>query len=206
MSVRLTPDMFDAVSEVFNIGVGHAALALRNLTESPVDVGLPHVEILTDQDAEKEFVVAPDRFMVGTSTRFEGGFGGEALLVLPSKAAVNLCSVILPDQPGTEGEDRISTREIMEEVGNILIQACFTKIADIMDVRLGATPPIYITGMEDIRARFRAQLSDDVIWFRFSFTVDRLDVTGYIYFLMDPMHTFLHALEQLVRRTGGVER
>ncbi len=199
MSIQLSPDMFDAISEVFNIGVGHSAKSLRTMIQAPVSVSTPVVEILSETESRSEFNIAPEKFMIGTCTSFEGGFGGDAMLLLPSYSAINLSDAIVKFGPKTATP--VPTQDIIEEVGNVMIVACFTKIADILGVRLSSTVPIYLAGMEDIRKRFRAQMADDVIWFRFQFSVNQLQVSGYIYLLMDPMHTFLHAVQSLIDKT-----
>lgn len=195
----LTPDLFDAVTEIFNIGVGHAAKRLRDMLDSTVSVNMPHVEIIMEAEMVEEFSIADEKFLVGTTMAFEGGYGGEAMFLMRSSSALKLAQRIVDRH--FDGSAKVSTQEVMEEAGNVVTTSCFTKIADVLEVRLKNAPPIYLAGMADIRNRFREQMSDDIIWFRFCFSVDNLSIEGYIYFLMDPMHTFLDAVQKLVDKT-----
>lgn len=196
---KLSPDMFDAITEVINIGVGYAARSMREMIGEAVEVTLPHVDIVDQSVVEEEFGGAAEDSLLGTSTTFEGGFGGEAMLLLEKQAASNLAESMLKDS--IFDANSISQQDVIEEIGNVLITACFTKIADILQVRLSSTPPTYLTGVSDIRDLFSNQMSDDIIWFRFRFSVHSIEVSGYIYFLMDPMHTFLNAVRRLVEVT-----
>lgn len=200
MTIKLSAEMFDAVTEVFNVCVGHAARALNELVGAEVQIQIPHVDILDTREAMRLFSEEDEYNLLGVSMTFSGGFGGEALLLLTAKSVQNLATKIATSH-GLPPEEA-NTFEALIEVGNIMLTTGFSRIADLLDVRLNADLPNYITGLEDVRSRFAQQLSDDIIWFRFGFSADEVAVEGYIGFVTDPMHTFLHAVEKLLESSS----
>jgi chemotaxis protein CheC len=73
MPIQLDAEQVDALSEIFNIGVGKAAAAMGNLMRDEVLLSVPHVSILTVSEAAQQLGAA-ERPMYGVRQPFRGVF------------------------------------------------------------------------------------------------------------------------------------
>ena len=58
MTVQLDAEQIDALSEIFNIGVGKAAAAMGSLMRDEVLLSVPHVSIFTVSEAAQQLGAA----------------------------------------------------------------------------------------------------------------------------------------------------
>ncbi len=130
----------DALKEVANIGAGHAATALSQLTDRRIMISVPqiHVErleqvpgLLGDSD---EVVAAVLMHMLGDLT-------GRMLLVVPASNAKLLCDLLLRRDPGTTAEFGDLEQSSLKEAGNILGGAYMNALSDFMGMMLLPSVP-----------------------------------------------------------------
>ena len=81
MTVQLDAEQIDALSEIFNIGVGKAAAAMGALMHDEVLLSVPHVSIFTVSEAAQQLGAAGST-MYGVRQPFRGTFNGNALLLV----------------------------------------------------------------------------------------------------------------------------
>ena len=84
MTVQLDAEQIDALSEIFNIGVGKAAAAMGALMHDEVLLSVPHVSIFTVSEAAQQLGAAGST-MYGVRQPFRGTFNGDALLIFPGQ-------------------------------------------------------------------------------------------------------------------------
>jgi chemotaxis protein CheC len=130
----------DALREVANIGAGHAATALSQLTERRIMISVPELfvarleevpETLGDQE---EIVAAVLMHMLGDLT-------GRMLLTLPEPNAKLLCDLLLRREPGTTAEFGQIEQSSIKEAGNILGGAYMNALSDFMGMMLLPSVP-----------------------------------------------------------------
>ena len=97
---KLTPAERDALREVANIGAGHAATALSQMTGRKIMIDVPEVSIRPLEEAT-DLVGPPDGIIAAVLMHMVGDLTGRTLLVLPEKAAKGLCQILLrrPAEP-----------------------------------------------------------------------------------------------------------
>lgn len=130
----------DALREVANIGAGHAATALSQLTDRRIMISVPQIyverleqvpDLLGDSD---EVVAAVLMHMLGDLT-------GRMLLVVPQSNALLLSDLLLRREPGTTTEFGDLEQSSLKEAGNILGGAYMNALSDFMGMMLLPSVP-----------------------------------------------------------------
>jgi chemotaxis protein CheC len=145
--VTLTDDQKDAVTEMVNIAFSRTAAALSELTGNRVELTVPEVSahpIVGLLPALGRFV----RGDVATVHQIFGGpVSGDAFLLLDIDGAARLVD-LLTDAGAPTGEMGASAREVLAEVGNILLNACLGVFGDLLQVRFTfAVPRLHLEAL-----------------------------------------------------------
>jgi len=133
--VSLSDLQQDAFTEIMNIAMGQAALALEMLLERHVLMKVPQVEIL--KAAELHHFLKREAQHVGAvvQQKFSGPLNGLAALVLPRDHAQSLVRVLLE---AFRDVDELSSAEqtVLAEVGNIVLNAALARLGDQLQTRI----------------------------------------------------------------------
>ncbi|RNC72317.1 MAG: chemotaxis protein CheC [Desulfuromonadales bacterium] len=137
----LTEEHLDALREVSNIGVAHAATALSQLIGRSISLSVPKV-LLTDIAKVPEAFGGAEKIVVGIYLQMLGDARGNILIVLPRESALKLLSRLLPREK-SEGV-LLSELEIsaLKEVGNILASAYLNALGTLMRKTLIPSVPV----------------------------------------------------------------
>lgn len=137
----LTEEHLDALREVSNIGVAHAATALSQLIGRSISLQVPKV-LMTDIARVPEVLGGAERIVVGIYLQMLGDARGNILIILPRESALRLLSRLLPREK-SEGvlltELEISA---LKEVGNILASAYLNALGTLMKKTLIPSVPV----------------------------------------------------------------
>lgn len=138
----------DALREVANVGVGHAANALSALVGgSVVQIDVPRVHLLPVADLP-EAIGGGDAQVVAASLEMTGGLGGRILLVLPDGDARRLCSLLLKRE--VVGELGSDAESALNEVANIVASACLSAIGRMTSLKLLPSVPKLVQDSADV--------------------------------------------------------
>jgi chemotaxis protein CheC len=138
--MELTPVQHDALIELLNIGFGRAAASLSELTGHRVLLEVPHVSIHPIQELAVALRELVDDQVATVHQIFSGPVGGDALLVLDYKAA-GMLKELLTNEPPLPLPIDASGREVLTEVGNILLNACLGTFGNILHVQVSFSVP-----------------------------------------------------------------
>jgi len=138
--VELTEVQRDALVELLNIGFGRAAASLSELTGHRVLLDVPHVSIHPIQDLGVALRSLVDDNVATVHQIFSGPVGGDALLVL-DYAAAGMLKELLTNEPSLPLPIDASGREVLTEVGNILLNACLGTFGNILKVQVSFSVP-----------------------------------------------------------------
>lgn len=130
----------DALKEVANIGAGHAATALSQLTDRRIMISVPEI-IITDIDGLSEFLGRSDEVVAAVLMHMLGDLTGRTLLMIPEDNARLLCDLLLRREPGTTAEFGELERSSLKEAGNILGGAYMNALSDFMGMMLLPSVP-----------------------------------------------------------------
>src|SRR6185503_1851709 len=121
--MKLTERQSDALSELINIAFARTGAALSELTGHWVVLNPPAVAVYRTEElrgALAQFVAGD---VASIHQVFAGPVAGDALLLLNYAAAVHLTDLLTDEETPSAYLDE-SAREVLTEVGNILLNAC----------------------------------------------------------------------------------
>jgi chemotaxis protein CheC len=148
--MELTYTQRDALTELINIGYGRAAGALSELTGYRITLEVPRVGMHPIDDIAPLLTRMIDGEVASVNQVFTGPLSGNALLLLDEKAAVML-SDLLTDDVSPSGAFDSGAREIITEVGNILLNALLGVFGNLLQVQVSfAVPRLRVDSIESV--------------------------------------------------------
>jgi chemotaxis protein CheC len=138
--MELTVAQKDALTELINIGYGRAASALSELTGFRVTLEVPRISVHTIEAVGPLLARIVDGEVASVNQVFNGPISGNALLMLDEHAA-RVLSRLLSDDDSLLGSFDAAGREIITEVGNILLNACLGVFGNLLQVQVTFAVP-----------------------------------------------------------------
>jgi chemotaxis protein CheC len=140
----LKESQLDAMREVANIGAGHAATALSQMTNRKIMITVPRVNVRPLEEA-CDMVGLPDDVVAAVLMHMMGDLTGRALLLFPERSARTLCDLLLRRELGTTAEFAPMEQSALKEAGNILGSAYLNALSDFMGMMLVPSIPSSIS-------------------------------------------------------------
>jgi chemotaxis protein CheC len=137
---RLTDGQLDALKEISNIGMGHAATALSQLIGESIFLRVPQVQI-TDISEVPDLLGGAEQVVVGITLQMLGDVRGSILLIFPRDSAHRLISRLLGEDERQLALDEIGV-STLKEVGNILASAYLSALATLLRLNLIPSVPL----------------------------------------------------------------
>ena len=136
----------DALRETANIGAGHAATALSQMTGTTIMIKVPAINVSSMEDLPPQFI--PDEEPVAAvMMHMLGDLSGRTLLVFPKPTVMRLAELMLRRPIGSSvalGEMETSA---IKEAGNILSGAYMNALSDFLGMLLLPSPPSLVIDM-----------------------------------------------------------
>lgn len=136
----LTPLQRDALREVANIGAGHAATALSQMTGSPIMISVPLVHVTPLAGIAPQLAPGEDP-VAAVLMDMMGDLTGRTLLVFPKATVMRVAERMLRRPLGSSVALGALERSAVMEAGNILSGAYLNALADFMGLVLLPSPP-----------------------------------------------------------------
>ena len=136
----------DALREVANIGAGHAATALSQMTNHTIMIAVPEVNVRPLEEVT-DMVGRPDEVVAAVLMHMMGDLTGRTLVLFPEKSARTLCDILFRRSAGTTGEFGPMEQSGLKEAGNILASAYMNALSDFMGLLLLPSPPSFAVDM-----------------------------------------------------------
>lgn len=181
MTVELDELTRDALVEILNIGIGRAASSLSEMVKDEVLLDIPTVELIKSQQADQRVSDLGGEHITAISQHFSGDFEGQALLFFPIESSVNLIRSLLQDSVPLEQLTELEGEALLE-VGNIILNACFGTIANILSLQMESSLPQLIQGGS---TALLAKNESLLMLINVNFKVSHRDINGYVSFVMD---------------------
>ena len=123
----------DALGELFNLGVGRAANSLSLIVQDEVELSVPAVTLVRSDRVASALLDGRVTELSMVSMEFSGPFDARTILLFPERNALTIVSHML-DPDMTPEELAELEQEAMCEVGNIILNACISALADELQV------------------------------------------------------------------------
>ena len=207
MKIDLNEMERDVVTELFNIGVGHAAAAFGQLTREKVQLAVPRVDIVSYAEAAEQLAEATGEPMIGIRQDFEGPLTGVAALIFPERRSLEIVRAAIDDRFPLDDVSELE-RETLLEIGNIILNSCLASISDMLGMTTAASLPHLVHSappdlLDNLSAR-STSIDRIVLFLHIDFSVSRLNVSGYLLFILgvEGSARFLDAVRGLIERSG----
>lgn len=138
--MNLSASQQDALIELINIGFGRAAAALSKLTGHRVELEVPQITMCPIGEMSDRLRPLIGNEVASVHQIFSGPVHGDALLVLDQGSAAIL-KELLTNEPALPLEIDGTAREVLTEIGNILLNACLGTFGNLLKVQVSFSVP-----------------------------------------------------------------
>lgn len=196
--MELTADQLDALKELVNVGIGHAAGMLNEMIEFRIRLNVPVVSLLTLSELQQELGGRLGlEELAAVKLDFSGSFAGTAQLIFPTESAATLVAILTGEEASSPDLDSLKIGTLTE-VGNIVINGVMGSISNMLTQPLHYDVPTYLE--EDIQHLMPLEDSDpaaNVLLAQARFDVEELEVQGDIvlFFGVGSFDTLLTAID-----------
>ncbi len=201
---RLSEGQLDALKEISNIGMGHAATALSQLVGDRVDLRVPKITIARIGEVP-DLLGGAERVVIGVVLQILGGARGNILLIFPRESAFRLLSVLLDREEKGDVLNELAS-STLREVGNILASAYLGALGSLLGMTLIPSVPLLAHDMAGaVVDHILIELSrtgDQALIVETEFSGERSShpsIKGHFLLLPDPL-----SLELVLQAAGGV--
>lgn len=130
----------DALREVSNMGAGHAATALSQMTDTRIMINVPRMQVRPLEEVP-EIMGNPDEVVAAVLMHMLGDLTGRTLLLFPRNGAMRLAEMLLRRPHGTSHVFGELEQSAIKEAGNILSAAYMNALSDFMGMMLLPSVP-----------------------------------------------------------------
>ncbi|MEJ2698301.1 MAG: chemotaxis protein CheC [Desulfuromonadales bacterium] len=202
---HLTEGQLDALREISNIGMGHAATALSQLIGETVFLRVPRVTV-TDIAQVPDILGGAETVVAGITLQLLGDARGNILLIFPRESAHHLLSRLLGQQEKGPAMNEINS-STLKEVGNILASAYLNALGSLLHMTLIPSVPLLAYDMAGAVVDYvlidLSQAGDLALMVETSFhgtDPDQEAIRGHFFLLPDPK-----SLDIILQAVGGGE-
>lgn len=192
-----------AVADIVNRAVQHAAAALADLVEGGLALSVPFFDLTSRTTAEARLGdSARARPAVAVRQHFTGAFSGDVLLVFCEQQSLQLVRTLLADAVPLDVMTDLE-QDALTEVGNVVLNACLSSLAGQFASRLTSALPHYIRGTVSRLFDGAAPAQrDDALFLHVEVAFQAKEIDGYIVFLMDKSSArrFLHCVDNYLQK------
>lgn len=144
----LSVTQLDALTEIFNVGAGRAASSLSDIVGDEVLLSVPRVEFYHASEINANVLSLTSARLGSVQQKFKGPFNMAASLLFTEERALEIVQEMIGSQ--VQKEDLVEfEQEAMCEVGNIILNACLSAMADILGISFESTLPEYSSDAPD---------------------------------------------------------
>jgi chemotaxis protein CheC len=150
--VKLTERQSDALAELINIAFARTGAALSELTGHRVILSPPEVAVYRSEELRGALAKFVPGDVASIHQVFAGPIAGDALLILNYAGAVQLADLLTDEvQPSVFLDE--SAREVLTEVGNILLNACLGMFGNLLHVHVTfSVPRLHLETLDELIA------------------------------------------------------
>lgn len=205
-SVVLNELELDALTELVNLGVGNAAVGLREMVQEEVLLSVPNVSIVTRHQAIANLGQSTVKRLVAVHQNFDGDIRGRAMLIFPEAQSMELVRAIVGSD--VELEDLVELeQEALAETGNVLLNGCLGTMANSFGrtLRISLPEVVHGDGSDFFDLTPWPRIDDSVLFIYINFAVRRGNIQGYLAMLLDlpSLVTLKELLAEYITRLGG---
>lgn len=148
--MKLTERQTDALSELINIAFARTGAALSELTGHRVVLNPPEVAVYRSEELRGALAKFVPGDIASIHQVFAGPVAGDAVLLLNYAGAVQLTDLLIDGHKPSPYLDE-SAREVLTEVGNILLNACLGMFGNLLNVHVTfSVPRLHLETLDEL--------------------------------------------------------
>jgi chemotaxis protein CheC len=175
----------DALTEVFNLGVGRAAAAMSQIVGEAITMSFPRIVFQSRNEAARALGSEQQRKVCAVTQHYRGAIDTEAILMFPEERSLDIVRLMLSHELVGDGLSELE-QEAISEIGNIVLNNCMSALATLTGHSLEGSLPAYRLGTgDDILRGSEEQWDGLVLTLEIAFNVEAHDIEGYLAVLLD---------------------
>lgn len=191
----------DALAEVFNIGRGRAARSLSEIVGYPIKLSVPSVRIVqTDEIDLLSLSLNSGRFGAVTQ-HFSEQFNAEAMLLFTEEHALEIVRDMIGSKISIEDLADFEN-EAMCELGNIILNACLSAMADVLNISMVSSLPSYnVASGDEVLKRIKSTSHHPyLLMLHIDLTMEKRRTAGKLVFLLstDSLSNLINQVDEFV--------
>ena len=199
--MHISEKQLDSLTEVLNISFARSANDLAESTDNQVILNPLKVKVVSLADVYGELSAVIKGEISTIHKIFRGNITGNAMFVLDRNTSFLLTELlngfpIDSDYPGG------TYREVLTEVGNIMLNACLGMFGNILEFEISlSVSSLYLDGLEKLLLSIYVDTEEPnyTVLVSMNFKVKESEMSGFLLFVMGitSMEIFLDKLERL---------
>ncbi len=197
---KLSALQMDALRETGNIGAGHAATALSQLTDHRIEIDIPTLEIVEVGEVPS-VLGGPETLAGAVYTRLLGDLSGGMLFVAPRASSLALVDLMRSRPIGVAKSFGAEEEAIVTHVSQILVSAYLAAVGRLADLSVLPSKPSFALDMvgailESVTTEVGLTAQTAMLQRTRFFSMEEM-VDAYLFFMPNP-----DGLEVLLARLG----
>ncbi len=180
----LNETQVDFVKEIFNTGLGEAAVELSELVEDEVLLSVPQFSLIPSEELTKHVAVGEKDVVTTVTMELIGDMSGNGMLIFPAANSLDLVRTIVEESAGPENLTDLE-EEALSEIAGIILNHMVTTFSSFLNINVK-------TGMprchQDTLRRIMQEsyfIDGMIMFIGMSFEVKSLNLAGDILFLQN---------------------
>jgi chemotaxis protein CheC len=208
---NITELHLDALTEIFNVGAGRAAASLSEIVGDEVKLSVPSVEVKKSSEINLNTLHLNHAKFGVVSQHFSGPFDAKALLLFTEEHALEIVRDMMGSQMSIEQLAEFE-QDAMCELGNIILNACLSAMADMLQISLDSSLPNYkIASTDEIFSSLNTSNASNtsieqpyILILHIDLTIEKRHSEGHLIFLLSStsLHTLIQQIEKFLGKIG----
>lgn len=174
----------DALTEVFNHGVGQAAYSLSQISGEEVLLSVPRVTVATRAALVGQMEALGCQRLCAVRQAFTGVLETDAVLMFPVEQSLLLVQMMVGSDVPLEQLGEME-KDALAEVGNILLNGVVGSMADLLQMQFEGSLPEVEQGSAAQVLGAEPNSDDAVLNLEVEFDIARREIKGFIAFMLD---------------------
>lgn len=196
----------DAIIELVNMGIGKAAESLSQIIQDEVILSVPSVEFVDDDNLLNYVKQIDKNTPSAIMQKFTGDFCGNSMLIFPENGGMGLVRQMLQNTVESESISEFE-EEALLEIGNIILNACFGQLGNLLSTDLDGELPIYIRAPAETILNEAVDYVGDTkpsqtMLLQVDFSLRNSQTKGFVLFTMDvdSLETFKRKVDEYLQK------
>lgn len=187
---NLSDLQMDALQEISNIGLGHAATSLAEMADKKIVMGVPKASFISFNKVI-EVIGGYEELVSCVSFTLDGDIKGTVFYIFKENSTYKLVDMLMNTEEGTTTELDELAISIIKEIGNILTGSFISAISDFTQLQIRPLTPIFAFDM--LAAVFTSLVvssnqpeGDDILSIETPIFRDDYKISGHFFLLANP--------------------